>query len=687
VNTLRKGGTIELAIAALLLSGPAWALRVGDGGHGGDHGNSAAQLRRFIDGQVGGIENLVVPADDADLPQPLLPDGSPDPFFRTTEAKRYLGKLLFHDPVRTVRIQPEFGGLPETASTASCGSCHFGEAASKAGTVLNFAVGGEGKGYTTKRGEFVARRRPRLDILPQLRNTPLFPGDALVDELPTLTDVYETAIGSPALGQLSPGELLRTGRLDALDSVGRMAPSVIGFAFNNRLLLDGFAGERDETPGGLNPLDHPAQENLTLLLLDAHRMLDAQSAVLQGIPAYLKLFRDAFPEEAAASDQAGGDLDLLINDVTVLRATASFLRTVVTRNTPWDRFLAGDDHALTSGQRHGARLFFTEAAGSTGGAGCFSCHSGPMLNKQVDDPDVTGVGSFVEENFHNLGLSDHPVQALNRAVRNDRSFRDQGRKEITGRDGDLFEFRTLTLRQLRDAGVFMHNASFSSVREVVEYFNAGVPQDEEAGSAPTLSTRFTHPRGPNQPRGLGLSAHDVKDLTDFIENALYDAAFVDHDPDSSTDLFQMSEPDLAYSVNRPDLSALGAIDGRMPSGLPQDNDDPLSRRDMGLEFLDVTGVMSATRIEEHGSREVYTLSNAGLTDIDTHLLVVVEGLHAATELLNASGTTRGGDPYIRVFLDDGGVLHPGQSVDVELRFHGRRPRDYDLVLLSGQGNP
>lgn len=665
--------------ASLLISGSALASSSGD---------SAEHLRRFIDGQVGGIEKLMVPANNADLPQPLLDDGTPDPFFQTTEAKRFLGKMLFHDPVRTARILPSFGGELATKQTASCGSCHFGEAASKAGTLLNFAVGGEGKGYTDAAGNFVPRRRPRVDLLPQLRSTPLFPGDALVDELPTLTDVYENVVGSPALGQYPTrtGALLRTGRLDALDSVGRMAPSVIGFAFNNRLLLDGFAGEPNDTVGGLNPFNHPAQENLTLLLLDAHRMLEFQSQELLQIPAYVKLFRDAFPDEAAQAD-AAGDMTMLVNDVTVLRATASFLRTVVTRNTPWDRFLAGDNHALTPAQRRGAELFFSEATGGAGGAGCFQCHSGPMLNKQVNDADVTGVGALLDENFYNLGLSDHPLQALNRLARNDPSFRDEGRKDITGSDDDLFEFRVLTLRQLKDAGVFMHNGSFTSVRDVVEYFNAGLPQDSEAGSATTLTTRFTNPRGPGYPVGLGLGEQDVADLTDFIENALYDEDFVSYDASSTTDLFQPSERDLTYSVYRPDLYALGAIDGRMPSTLPPDNDDPLSRRDMGLEFLDVTSKLSVTLIGNHGAnRDVYRILNSSGSVVDTHLLVVVHGLSQGTQLMNASGMTSAGDPYIRLFLEDG-VLLPGQRVLVDLRFQGPPPQGYGLELLSGQGQP
>jgi cytochrome c peroxidase len=223
---------------------------------------------------------------------------------------------------------------------------------------------------------------------------------------------------------------------------------------------------------------------LTLLLLDAHRMLTAEGAVLQKIPAFVKLFRDAFPEEAAQADQANGgkgDLNLLINDETVLRATATFLRTTVTRNTPWDRFLAGENGTLTVGQRRGAKLFFTAA--TDGGAGCYTCHSGPMLNKQIDDPDIAGIGQFIEENFINVGIGDHPLQALGRLARNDPNFHDEGRKEITFKDSDAFKFRVLTLRQLKDARTFFHNGSFTNIRDVVQYFNAGMPQDPVAGAA------------------------------------------------------------------------------------------------------------------------------------------------------------------------------------------------------------
>src|SRR6516225_7764821 len=426
----------------------ACVLLLGAGGAGAQErerdGEGAGELRHFIDQQVGGISKLMVPPDNASIPVP--PD---DPArlgrYKTTEAKRFLGKMLFHDPIRSARINVGNHGqqgqpLPLPAGTAfggtvsdsapniqviadaergdtSCGSCHIGEAASKAGQRINFASGAEGRGYTDEHGNFFPRRRPQ-SILTKQRTEPIFPGDVLVDALPTLTDIYIDASGqrvvtTPALFYHvpQPTTLLETGRLDELDSVGRKSMSMSGFAFNNRLLFGGIGGEAQSTPGSLNPFNDPAQENMTLLLLDAHRMLNFQSAELQKIPAFVKLFEDAFPE------QAGGTLDQLINEQTEFRAQATFLRTVVTRNTAFDRFLAGNDRALTPAQRRGARLFFTPAAGGAGGAGCFGCHSGPMLNKKTNDPDVAGIGQFVEENFFNVGIGDHPVQALNALAR------------------------------------------------------------------------------------------------------------------------------------------------------------------------------------------------------------------------------------------------------------------------------
>jgi Di-haem cytochrome c peroxidase len=637
-----------------------------------DYGGS--DLRALIDHQVGGIGKLRVPSTNAGIPVPPpppesanIPSNTPDRY-ETTEAKRFLGKMLFHDPVRTARIdknqgQPvdlpagtAFGGtvngfdpnvqaiVDATRQTGSCGSCHFGEAASKAGQVLNLHVGAEGRGYTDEQGNFIVRRRTQ-PILTKQRLAPIFAGDTLVDALPTLTDIDlvngQRLVTTPANFHHDPmpEALLATGRLDELDSVGRLAMSVIGLAFNNRLLFGGFGGEPPATIGSLNPFNDPAAENIALELLDAHRMLNFQSAELIKVPAFVKLFQDAFPKEAAAA-AASNDMTQLVNDVTVLRATATFMRTVVTRNTPFDRFVAGDGDALTSRQRHGARLFFTKA--SDGGAGCFTCHSGPQFNKQVNDPDLAGIGQFVEENFFNIGIGDHPVQALN-ALAGGRldptrlgkdgypyHAEDIGRQLVTQNPDHAFKFRVLTLRQLKDGRNFMHNASFTKVRDVVEYFNAGIPQDPTAGAAPTLSTRFTNPRGPGTPNGLGLSKEEVDDVADFVENGLYDPAFVKYDPNSTTDTFQPNERDLTFSKFRPDLAALGAKDGLMPSGLAIDNNDPLSRRDEGLEFLNVTSQakvsLTSSKRDDDVQEDTYRIENVSTSIIDTHLLVIAQGL-------------------------------------------------------------
>jgi hypothetical protein len=203
---------------------------------------------------------------------------------------------------------------------------------------------------------------------------------------------------------------------------------------------------------------------------------------------------------------------------------------------------------------------------------------------------------------------------------------------------------------------------------------------------------------------LGLNDEQVDDITDFLENGLYDPAFVKFDPDSTTVTMQPNARDLTYSVYRPDLAALGAKDGFMPSGRPVSNNDPLSRRDAGLEFLNVTSqarteLASSTRAGNR-QQDVYKITNTNAsTVIDTNLLIIVEGLPGGVRLENASGTTSSGESYIRVFLPNG-VLEAGHSISQALVFARRgedgvgesrggrgRPVSVSLNLLSGQGKP
>ena len=185
----------------------------------------------------------------------------------------------------------------------------------------------------------------------------------------------------------------------------------------------------------------------------------------------------------------------------------------------------------------------------------------------------------------------------------------------------------------------------------------------------------------------------MSDLTVFIEHALYDPGFVRSIP-TRRRMFQLGPPDFLYSAYRPDLAAFGAVDSRPASGLPQDNDDPLSRRDVGLEFLDVTSQVNLVHVDSHrrsGRRraDIVKVTNTSSSAVDTHLLVVVRGLGDGIRLENASGITSGGDPYLRVFLPDG-VLLPGHSIVRRLLFRREShapPVSYTLMFLSGQGTP
>jgi hypothetical protein len=234
---------------------------------------------------------------------------------------------------------------------------------------------------------------------------------------------------------------------------------------------------------------------------------------------------------------------------------------------------------------------------------------------------------------------------------------------------------------------------------VVEYFNAGVPQDPTAGAAATLSPRFTNPRGAGFAAGLGLTEQQVDDLTAFIEDGLYDPAHVIYDPNSTTPSFALNPVDLTYSKYRPDLAALGAKDGFPVSGLAIDDNDPLTRRDEGLEFLDVTnklGVQVTRNISAQREVDTYKITNISTaTDVsgivDTNLLIIAQGLAKGVQLENASAISSSGNPYLRVFLPTNGVLNPGQSIVRQLIFDKRQPSSkpvyYTLDFLSGQGKP
>ena len=372
------------------------------------------------------------------------------------------------------------------------------------------------------------------------------------------------------------GKVVESGQFDSVDAPGRVAPSVIGFAFNQRLLWDGSAGEP-------NANDYPAQEDLVLKASMAHRMANPDNSHLHGNAVYRALFAEAFPDENAAYLDSG-DLYELINLDTQVRAIASFLRTVITRDTAWDRFVAGDDDALTSRQTRGAWLFAAPA--QSGGANCIACHSGPALNKVLGDED----GILVEENFHNLGVMEHPLQELARSTLGDPSYHDVGRGGIV--PTDLYKFKTPTLRQLRDAAPFFHGGHAATLRESVEYHLDGIPANPLAAASGTLAPLFSDPHGDGS-GGIVLSEQDFVALMDFLENGLYDRSLVRYRPGGSQRTFELNVEDLTYSEG---LKKLGAVDGWLPSLLPNGFADAVSRE----QLVFVRGNANGDSKNDHG---------------------------------------------------------------------------------------
>lgn len=128
-------------------------------------------------------------------------------------------------------------------------------------------------------------------------------------------------------------------------------------------------------------------------------------------------------------------------------------------------------------------------------------------------------------------------------------------------------------------------------------------------------------------------------------------------------------------------------------------------------------VLTKVNSFSQGEKRVYNITNTSTSIVDTHLLVIVQGLSPDFQLVNASGFTRGGDtvflpngsltgdlvpgpssgdPYIRVFLpvtaifgERDAVLLPGQSISETLVFkrEGSAQLNYTLDFLSGQGTP
>ncbi len=197
---------------------------------------------------------------------------------------------------------------------------------------------------------------------------------------------------------------------------GRSAPASFNRVFSKAQFWDGRAATLEDQSIGpfINPVEHGFANH------------DEMIAKMKQIPGYRKLFQDVFGRE--------------INIQDVGRAIASFQRTILSGNSPVDKFdIGGDEKALSESAKRGLELF-------RGKARCTRCHSG---------------FNFTDEKFHNLGIGW------------DTNTVDLGRYMETKNPEDVAAFKTPTLREIARTAPYMHDGRFKTLEEVVEFYNKG----------------------------------------------------------------------------------------------------------------------------------------------------------------------------------------------------------------------
>jgi cytochrome c peroxidase len=202
---------------------------------------------------------------------------------------------------------------------------------------------------------------------------------------------------------------------------------------------------------------------------------------------YADLFEQAFPGVTPA-----------ISLLHITQALASFQRTLISGNAPFDHYMQGEIEALSPSELRGLELFFSERAE------CFHCHGGFTFSDSVDH---TGLAETARP-FHNTGLYNLDGQGAYPG-------NNQGILEVTGRAEDMGAFRAPTLRNIAVTAPYMHDGSIADLNGVIDHYAAGgrtISEGEFAGvgSDSPLKSPLV--------RGFVLSESERADLIAFLES-------------------------------------------------------------------------------------------------------------------------------------------------------------------------
>jgi len=140
--------------------------------------------------------------------------------------------------------------------------------------------------------------------------------------------------------------------------------------------------------------------------------------------------------------------DTEINSDGISKAIAAFVRTQISGNSQYDKYVAGDKNALTESAVRGMKLFFSDRLK------CSVCHSGP---------------NFTDEKYHNNGTK---INSANP---------DLGRYLATNKESDKGKFRTPTLRDVSRTSPYMHNGSIKGLNDLIDFYDkGGVPNSYQS---------------------------------------------------------------------------------------------------------------------------------------------------------------------------------------------------------------
>ncbi len=204
----------------------------------------------------------------------------------------------------------------------------------------------------------------------------------------------------------------------------RSAPTVWNSAFQGVQFWDGRAPSLEEQAKG--PVVNPIEMGMP--------NLEAAMTRLRKIPEYAPMFEAAFPGEKAP-----------VTANNAAKAVAAYERTLITPNSPYDRYVKGDKTALTDQQVRGMHTFSE--------AGCVACHSGPTFN----GPQVSGQGFFMK--FPTFEGSQYEAKYQLTA--------DNGRFEATKKPADKHMWRVPTLRNIAMTAPYFHNGQVATLDEAV----------------------------------------------------------------------------------------------------------------------------------------------------------------------------------------------------------------------------